>query len=160
MPRLLPILASALLVLVSTVRAASPLAGHGSGRVLLSGDVGQFRGIAQQSITGFSVTTGRIVSNLVVGSTPFAVEITDQIAVSLGRVKFRTNFTLANGNDTFVTLTGRAHVSEKTISYSASSSDGALKIRGVIRFRRGAITRTETRQDSGSTYAIRTTVYP
>jgi len=161
MLRPLSFLATVLLLSTSAAEAASPLAGNGAGRALLAGEnLGSFLGIAQQSISGFSDSGGRISSNIIVGSTPLALEITDHIAIGKSRVTFQTNFTLANGNDVVVTLTGRAHVSKKTIRYSASSSDGTLQIQGVIRLNGHAVSRTETRQDSGTTYTIRTTTYP
>jgi hypothetical protein len=161
MLRLLSFLATVLLLSTSAAKAASPLAGNGTGRALLSGEnLGSFFGIAQQSISGFNNSGGRISSNIIVGSTPLALEITDHIGIARNRVTFQTNFTIASGNDAVVTLTGHARVSKKTIRYSASSSDGTLQIQGVIRLNGHAVTRTETRQDSGSTYTIRTTVYP
>lgn len=152
----------ALLFTPLATRAASPLAGNGSGRALLSGEnIGSFRGVSQQSISGFNgASSGRISSNLVVVTTPLTLEITDHIGISKNRVTFQTNFTISNGNDNLVTLTGRARVSRKTIRYSATSSDGTLKISGFIRRNGNAISRIETRQDSGVTYTIRTTVYP
>jgi hypothetical protein len=161
MRRILSFLAIALLLSTSAVRAASPLAGNASGRALLSGDdTGSFYGVAQQTISGFSIITGRVVSDIVVVSSPVALEISDRIDISLGRVRYRTNFTLAGCNCSFTTLTGRAHVAKKTIVYSAKSSDGTLKINGVIRRRGNAVVRTETRNESGSIYAIQVTTYP
>jgi len=161
MLRFLPFLAMVLLLSTTAVRAASPLAGSAAGRAQLSGDdTGSFYGVAQQTISGFSVITGRVVSDIVVVSSPVALEISDRIDISLGRVKYRTNFTLAGCNCSFTTLTGRAHVGMHSLVYSAKSSDGTLKINGVIRRRGNAVVRTETRNESGSIYKIQVTTYP
>jgi hypothetical protein len=161
MMRIFSIIAGAALVFAPLSVRADSLAGSGAGRArLFGGEIGQFYGVAQQSITGVTVVPRRIASEIVVVSAPVALEISDRIEISHSRVKFRTNFSLENCNCSFTTLTGRAHVEEDRIVYSARSRDGSLEIHGVIYRRGGAILRNETRNDGGVTYTIRTIVRP
>jgi hypothetical protein len=157
MSRLLSFLAAIACMLASPVEAAS-LAGYGSGRAQISGDLGSFQGLVQQTISNPDAATTRVVSNLIVVSTPESLAIADRILITSGRVRFRTNFTIAECNCRFVTLTGRAQVGEETILYSARSRKGTVRIRGVIRLEGNLVVRTETRRESGASYTIRTVI--
>jgi hypothetical protein len=161
MMRILSLIAGVALVFVPPSVRADSLAGSGSGRAhLFGGEIGQFYGVAQQSISSFTVVPRRIASEIVVVSSPVALEISDRIEISRGRVKFRTNFSLENCNCSFTTLAGRAQVEGNRIVYSAKSRDGSLEIHGVIYRRGGAILRNETRNDAGVIYTIRTIIRP
>jgi hypothetical protein len=161
MLRITSLLAGIALVFAPLSVRADSLAGSGSGRAhLFGGEIGQFYGVAQQSISSFTVVPRRIASEIVVVSAPVALGISDRIEITRGRVKFRTNFSLENCNCSFTTLTGRARVEGNRLVYSVRSRDGSLEIHGVISRRGGAILRTETRNDDGVTYTIRTIVRP
>jgi len=135
--------------------AQAQFRGNSFGRISLTSEASPelfppMFGTIQQTINDFrSGTRGTVRSSMMVASSEgFAVSSWDVLRVRKGRkLTMQTTFlsVCGCGAPGVITLTGRARVKARAISYSATSANGTYSLNGVIRWKRNRITRTETR---------------
>lgn len=134
--------------------ARAELRGNSFGRISLTSESSPdlfppMFGTIQQTINDFRTGgKGTVRSSMMAASSDgFSVSSWDVLRVRNGRkLTMQTTFLSTCGCGTgVVTLTGRARVKERTITYSASSPSGGYSVEGKIRLKRNRITRRETR---------------